>query len=58
MIVGNKNDLKHLRAVRTETGQEFARTKNLAFMEASALDGNNVDAAFNSLVECNIMELT
>jgi len=46
MIVGNKSDLKHLRAVRNETGQEYALSKNLAFLEASALDGNNVEAAF------------
>lgn len=46
MIVGNKSDLKHLRAVRNETGQEYAKSKNLAFLEASALDGNNVEAAF------------
>ena len=53
MLVGNKTDLKHLRAVRTEDGQEFATKYNIAFIETSALDGNNVETAFFKIIERN-----
>ncbi len=46
MVIGNKSDLKHLRAIRPETGEEFAEANKVAFMEASALDGSNVEKAF------------
>ncbi|KAM3145120.1 Ras- protein RABA1d [Paramecium bursaria] len=51
MIVGNKQDLKHLRAVRTEDGEIFAKQNNLAFIEASALDGSNVEQAFTQIIQ-------
>jgi Ras-related protein Rab-11A len=51
MLVGNKTDLKHLRAVRTEDGQDFAQKFNIGFMETSALDGSNVESAFLKIIE-------
>jgi Ras-related protein Rab-11A len=51
MLIGNKTDLKHLRAVRTEDGQEFSDKSNIAFIETSALDGSNVEAAFLKIIE-------
>lgn len=45
-LVGNKSDLRHLRAVRTEEGEEFAAKHNLQCMETSALDGQKVHDAF------------
>lgn len=51
MLVGNKTDLKHLREVQTEIGAGFAEKNNLAFIETSALDGNNVDLAFQKIIE-------
>ena len=36
IIVGNKSDLKHLRAIRTESGQDLAQMYKVAFIETSA----------------------
>jgi len=36
MLVGNKKDLHHLRAVSTEAGRAFAEANNLSFIETSA----------------------
>lgn len=44
MLVGNKSDLKHLRAVPTEEAKAFAAENNLNFIETSALDASNVEA--------------
>lgn len=46
MLVGNKADLLHLRAVSTEEATAFAETQNTYFMETSALESLNVDNAF------------
>jgi len=46
MLVGNKADLRHLRAVSTEEATEFAEKENIYFMETSALESVNVDNAF------------
>jgi Ras-related protein Rab-11A len=50
MLVGNKSDLRHLRAVTTEEATEFAEKHNLAFIETSALDATGVDTAFQQLL--------
>ena len=50
MLVGNKNDLKHLRAVPPESGAAFAQKKGMAFIETSALDSTNVDLAFQKVL--------
>ncbi|XP_010439146.1 PREDICTED: ras-related protein RABA4c [Camelina sativa] len=46
MLIGNKTDLGSLRAVPTEDAKEFAQRENLFFMETSALDSNNVEPSF------------
>lgn len=62
MLVGNKSDLKHLRAVPTDEAKAFSGTllssgrfllssisaveNGLSFIETSALDASNVDKAF------------
>ncbi|CAK5078397.1 unnamed protein product [Meloidogyne enterolobii] len=52
MLVGNKSDLRHLRAVPTEEARAYAERNQLSFIETSALDSTNVEAAFtNSLTE-------
>ncbi len=43
MLVGNKSDLKHRRAVPTEEALAFAENNNLAFIETSALDSTGVE---------------
>lgn len=50
MLVGNKVDLKHLRAVITEEGRCLAERHNFSFIETSALDNTNVGEAFNNLL--------
>ncbi|XP_061615775.1 ras-related protein Rab-25-like [Phyllopteryx taeniolatus] len=46
MLVGNKRDLDNLRTVPAEEARTFAESKGLLFMETSALDSTNVEAAF------------
>lgn len=70
MLVGNKSDLKHLRAVPTEEAKAFsceyyvvishvvgltylvacAAENGLSFIETSALDASNVEAAFQNIL--------
>ncbi|XP_064645945.1 ras-related protein Rab-11B-like isoform X2 [Lineus longissimus] len=50
MLVGNKCDLRHLRAVPTEEARAFAEKNNLSFIETSALDSTNVEAAFQNIL--------
>ena len=68
MLVGNKSDLRHLRAVLTDQAQQFSgactvraarhdimliistEENHLSFMETSALDASNVEAAFQSIL--------
>merc|ERR1711976_815031 len=50
MLVGNKNDLRHLREVPTEEAQEFAEKNKLSLIETSALDSTNVDLAFQNIL--------
>ncbi|GKZ68084.1 Ras-protein Rab-11A [Aspergillus niger] len=50
MLVGNKSDLRHLRAVPTEEAKQFASENNLSFIETSALDASNVELAFQNIL--------
>ncbi|KAG9284119.1 hypothetical protein G9A89_022893 [Geosiphon pyriformis] len=50
MLVGNKSDLRHLRAVPTEEAKQFAAENNLSFIETSALDASNVEVAFQNIL--------
>lgn len=50
MLVGNKSDLKHLRAVPTEEARGFAAENSLSFIETSALDASNVESAFQTIL--------
>ncbi|OAF70554.1 Ras-related protein Rab11A [Intoshia linei] len=50
MLVGNKCDLKHLRAINKETSEEYCKANGLSFMETSALDSTNVETAFYSIL--------
>lgn len=57
MLVGNKIDLDHIRAVPTATAKAFAEADKLFFIETSALDATNVDKAFEQLVTGKRMPL-
>jgi GTPase SAR1 family protein len=50
MLVGNKKDLSHLRAVTSEDAAMYARVNKLNFIETSALDSSNVEDAFKNLL--------
>ncbi|CAI9765297.1 unnamed protein product [Fraxinus pennsylvanica] len=50
MLIGNKTDLKRLRAVTTEDAQGFAEKEGLSFIETSALESTNVEKAFQMIL--------
>ena len=50
MLVGNKSDLRPLRAVETDDAMAFSEQHNLAFIETSALDASGVDTAFQRIL--------
>ena len=50
MLIGNKTDLKHLRAVATEDAQSYAEKEGLSFIETSALEATNVEKAFHTIL--------
>ncbi len=50
MLVGNKSDLRHLRAVPTDDARGYAEQRTLSFIETSALDSTNVEQAFQTIL--------
>jgi len=46
MLIGNKSDLEHRRAVSTKEGEQFAEENGLIFLETSAKTAQNVEEAF------------
>ena len=50
MLVGNKSDLEEKREVITEEVEKKAQEQKLAFCETSALNGKNVEYAFENLI--------
>ena len=51
LLIGNKNDLEHRRAVTTAEGQAFADQHGLLFLETSAKTAYNVESAFLKTAE-------
>jgi len=51
ILVGNKSDLEHRRAVSTQQGKIFAEEKGLSFYETSAKTGANLDEIFQEIAE-------
>ena len=43
MLIGNKSDLKHRRAVSTKEREAFAQENGLVFLETSAKSATNVE---------------
>ena len=50
ILIGNKSDLEEKRQVTKEEGEEKAKEKEVAFMETSALNCNNIEKAFNEIL--------
>ena len=51
LLIGNKNDLNDKREVQYEEGAEFAKKRNMIFLETSAKTGNNIDNIFERSVK-------
>ncbi|CAL9122528.1 unnamed protein product [Musa textilis] len=50
MLIGNKTDLKQLRAVASEDAQGYAEKEGLSYIETSALEATNVEQAFQLIL--------
>ncbi|CAD8183022.1 unnamed protein product [Paramecium octaurelia] len=50
IMIGNKIDAVDQRVVRTEEALEYCQSHQIGFIETSALDGTNIDNAFNNIV--------
>jgi Ras-related protein Rab-2A len=55
MLIGNKCDLAHRRAVSTEEGEQFAKENGLVFMETSAKTALNVEDVRAILCICPVL---
>ena len=51
MLVGNKSDLEDKREVQIDEVKKKAEQYKIAFCETSALDGKNIEHAFDSLID-------
>ena len=50
ILIGNKCDLEDKREVPKEKGEEKARSFGCAFLETSALSGNNIEKGFEMMI--------
>ena len=50
ILIGNKSDLGDKREVLTEQGEEKARSFGCAFLETSALNGDNINKGFEMMI--------
>ena len=51
ILIGNKSDLEDEREVSTEEGVKKSQACKIAFLETSALNGQNVNKAFDELID-------
>ena len=51
VLLGNKSDLESQRVISTEEGKNKAELFKFAFMETSALNGSNMEKAFDELIK-------
>ena len=51
ILIGNKSDLNSKREVSKDEAENKAEQYNIAFLETSAKNGDNIDKAFGELVE-------
>lgn len=51
VLLGNKADLEQYRAVSSKEGEEFAKKIGCEYLETSALNGKNVEAAFELIAK-------
>ena len=55
VLIGNKIDLENQREVTTEEGEKKAIINKASFIETSAKNGDNIEKAFNLMIE-NVYE--
>ena len=51
ILIGNKSDLKDKRQISTEEGENKAKEMNVPYLETSALNADNVDKAFDLIIQ-------
>ena len=51
VLIGNKTDLEEKREVQKDEGIKKSEEYKTAFLETSALNGDNIDKAFDELIE-------
>ncbi len=51
VLLGNKSDLESQRVISMEEGKNKAELFKFAFMETSALNGSNIEKAFDELIK-------
>ena len=51
ILIGNKSDLENQREILKEQGEEKAKSFGCAFLETSALSGNNIEKAFEMMIK-------
>ena len=51
LIIGNKNDLNHLRQVNFQQAQQYALSVGASIIETSAKTANNVDKSFTMIAK-------
>ena len=51
ILIGNKSDLEENRQVSKEQGEEKAISFGCAFLKTSAMNGSNIDKAFNLMIK-------
>ena len=52
MCVGNKTDLVDQRKVTKSDGEQYAMSNDIGYLETSALQGTNIEAAFLTIINC------
>ena len=57
VLVGNKSDLKEIRNISYEEGEDLANRFNMMFFETSALNGDNIDKLFNDTAETIVKKM-
>ena len=51
ILVGNKNDMENKREIPKEDGEMKAKAFGVPFLETSALNGNNIELVFKTLID-------
>ena len=51
ILVGNKNDMENKREILKVDGENKAKDLGIPFLETSALNGNNIELVFKTLIE-------